>query len=811
MFLHHLLFTLRSFSRNRLSTVVGVLSLAVGAFCLIAAWVFTDYLRSGERQFAKSDRIHVVYQSLTLPVGINVPLSPMSSAPLAERLAIEFPELEAVARAVFAEHTLVSAEGRASRLDVVAADPDFLEIFDLPFLTAPHGNPLAEPGGAIITTAAAEALFGTADAVGRTLRIQSGHDVTIVAVVDPISAPSHLAKSFLWDGFELLVPWETLREDAQEDGSGQAWLSGYGVITYALLPEDRSITLAQLNASLAGFSTRHVPSDIATAQVEARHVSRFVPDFYQAIFVGDAFGPFAVTDLLLVLGLLALLIACINFVNLSTAAAMRRGKEIGMRRTLGATPAGVARQHLVEVFGFAVLAVAVAITLVLSCAWVVRQQWGVEIPMPWSRSELWWFMAAVLMLMTVLGGAYPAFLLARVQPVAALRAGVRRGGGRTLQAILIGAQFAAATVLAIAVIVMLMQNAALRDANAAQAEDVLVTTANLQEAGIDPQIFATELLRSPAIRAVSTTGFPPWNIGFGGGAYRRSPDASAEAVMVQARAVGHEYFEAIAAMTLAGRTFQRDRADEAGTGSGPTRIVLDRRAARALGWTDPSDAVGQPLYAGFDGDASVEVVGVVDANPLTLVALTDAFAYRLDPQSAIVPLIRIARSELADALAWIDTVWEELAPGHPPEREFLDERFEQSYVLFESANRLFGALAVVTALIALSGLYSVASHVTNSRVREVGIRKVHGASSSRVLAELLTDFARPVIVAQVVAWPVAWLAARAYLDLFIERAELTISPFLIAFAGMLLVAVVAVAGQALGAARRSPALVLRHE
>jgi putative ABC transport system permease protein len=274
--------------------------------------VFGDYLRSGERQFAKSDRIHVVYQSMALPFGVSIPLSPMSSAPLAELLAMEYPVLDAVARAVFSERTLISAEGRTSRLEVVAADPAFLEIFDLPFRTLASANPLTEPGGAIITAAAAEALFGTADALDRTLRLEPDRDVTIIGVVDAISPPSHLAKSFLWDGFELLVPWETLRGESPDDGSGQAWFSGYGVFTYVLLPEDRSLTLAQLNASLDGFGARHVASDVAVAQFEARHVSRIVPDFYQAIFAGDAFGPYAVTDLLLALGFLALLIACIR-------------------------------------------------------------------------------------------------------------------------------------------------------------------------------------------------------------------------------------------------------------------------------------------------------------------------------------------------------------------------------------------------------------------------------------------------------------------------------------------------------------------
>lgn len=814
MLLHYLAFALRSFGRDRLSAAVGVLSLALGMFCLIAAYLFVDYLRGGERIFENSERIHVIYQGMTLPFGAEIPLSPMSSAPLAEYLGPDFPELEAVARAEFASPTVVSSDGRNARLDVMAADPSFLEIFDLPFIARSAQNPLGEPRGAVIAESAAIGLFGSADVLGRSISVGDGLDFTVAGVVAEIPAPSHLARSFLWDGFEILVPWDTWR-GAPDARSGPAWLSYYGgLFTYVLLPESGSLTVSRLNARLGDFGDRHVPPEVATARFEARPVSRVLPDFYQAIYAGERLGGVSVTTVLFWLGGLALVIACINFVNLSIAATVRRAKEIGMRKTLGASPADVARQHLVEVLCVAAIALVIAAAAVAACRLLIAYQWGIDVPSPYSRPGIIAFLLGVLATAAFAAGIYPAVARARVEPIFALRAGAPRAGARGLRATLIGVQFAAASALLVAVIVMQQQNAALRATPLI--EDAIVMTSSPGEAGLDPGTFETELLRSPAIRGVTATDFEPWAIGFGGGTVRRSPDPSEHGLMMQHRFVGHDYFQTLGIRALAGRLFSKDYADdlaamsaeEAAARRAPVNVIIDHRAAEAFGWADPTQAVGQRLYA---GDTAVEIIGIVEDRPLTLVALSNVFMYRLRPELATIPLIRISRNDIPAALARIDEVWRSLAPEFVPEREFVDTKFEGAYALFEGGQRVFGALASFAVLIAATGLFSVASDVTSRRRSEIGIRKVHGATSLQALTLLLREFAIPVVIAQLIAWPVAYLACRAYVNLFVERTDLNVVPFVTSFALMALIAFAAVARQSLSASRQSPALVLRHE
>jgi putative ABC transport system permease protein len=818
MLVHYFSFAIRSLGRNRSTSAVGGASLALGMFCLLAAYVFVDYLRSGERSFPKSERIYSVYQAVDFhSFGVSLPLSPISSTALAGALAIDFPELEAVARADIASAAAVSVDGVGKRVRLGSADPAFLDIFELPFVARTASNPLAEPAGAVINESAALALFGTADALGRTIRLHHGLDVTVTGITADIRGPSHLGQSFLWDGFEVLVPWEALRGDAAADGSA-AW-TGLGAFTYVLLPEDGSLTAHRLNDALAGLGERHIAPVVAVAQFEARHVSRLLVDFYQAIFAGDGLGGISVIHLLLMLGGLALAIGCVNFVNLSTATAMRRTKEIGMRKTLGATPVRIARQHLVEVFCVAAVALAVALAGVAACRALLALRWGVDIPLPFGRPAAVAFVVGVLLAVSMIAAAYPAIVLSGVRPTSALRASGGRAGSRGLRLALITGQLAAASLLLIAVAAMQQQNTALRASNTVFTLDPLVTTSSPAEGGIDFATFEAELRRSPAIRAVTATDVAPWSISFGGGSLRPSPEPSSTPVLVQNRFVGHDYFQTLGITPIAGRVFSRNRSSDLSALTGEdsaarvtaARVVIDRRTSLALGWRNAADAVGKLVYGGADNDVPAEIIGVVDDKPMTLVALSNTFVYRLAPESATIPLIRISRDDVADALAHIDMVWQTLAPGYAPTREFVDETFEGAYALFEGAHRIFLALAVFAVVIAATGVFSVAAEVSNRRRREIGIRKVQGATSAQALGLLLRDFSAPVIAAQVIAWPIGYLATRAYLDLFIERIELGAMPFLSSFAVTLLIAFAAVAAPALSAARQNPARVLRCE
>jgi len=239
--------------------------------------------------------------------------------------------------------------------------------------------------------------------------------------------------------------------------------------------------------------------------------------------------------------------------------------------------------------------------------------------------------------------------------------------------------------------------------------------------------------------------------------------------------------------------------------------VLDRTAAERFGWSDPREAVGQMLYGGPDDERGTEIIGVVESKPLTLVALTDTFGYRLMPEQAGSAVVAIARVDVPRGLAAIDATWQRLAPHYPLRREFLDAQFEKSYALFANANRVFVGLAALALVIAASGLFGMASFLVARRTREIGVRKIHGASPRQILELLVWSFSKPILIANVVAWPLGYVALRAYLDLFVQRTTLTPWPFVASLAATLAIGWLAIAAHVFTATRVQPADVLRYQ
>jgi putative ABC transport system permease protein len=814
---HYLTIALRGFAHHKVHALLGILSLALGLMTFTAAFVLVEYLASSESYFPDASRIYTVYQQLSFG-GLPLPLSPMSSAALAESLRADLPQLT-VAREN-SGGAVATVAGKPTAVNVGGVDPEFLEIFPLQYVVGAGQASLA-PGKAIVTEKAAVKLFRTRNVLGKTLTLNDRTEVSVSAVSAEIPQPSHLSGSAFWGGFDVLVSWDAFQHLRLEQRSAGAkppdpW-GNFGVFTQVLLPADGSLTVGELNRRLEGVAARHVPPRFGTGHFEARHVSRLLPDFYQSLFLGQTMGVISLGGVLLLLGGLTLVVGLVNFVNLATAQAARRAREIGIRKALGASPGRVVRQHLAETFVTALAAFAIAVLGVYSGLFVAARFWRVAIAPP-SQAVFWAFAAALLAGVTVAAGSYPALVLARVQPAAALRAGAMPGGSARLRALLTVVQFAAAGVLVIAVAVMLTQNRTLRRMGLPKTDDTLVMiSANLHDAGVSLESLATELRRSPAVRNVTATDMPPWSFSFGGGRLSRSRDKSADTVTVQGRRIGYDYFETLGVRLLAGRAFSRERAadvapsspDETKARSEPIKIIIDRTAVDRFGFASPQAAVGQLLYGSRQGPGE-EVIGVVDDVPLTLVALSDSFVYELDPNLATSAIVAIKRDQVAAGLAAIDAAWQRVAPAYPLKRSFLDDGFDEAYGLFATVNRVIGTLAVLAFVIAGTGLFGVASYMVARRVGEIAVRKAHGASGADVVKLLAWEFARPVLIANAIAWPIGFVAMRAYLNLFVQRTALTPLPFLLSLALTLAIAWAAVAVHVLAVARVKPAAVLRY-
>jgi putative ABC transport system permease protein len=405
-----------------------------------------------------------------------------------------------------------------------------------------------------------------------------------------------------------------------------------------------------------------------------------------------------------------------------------------------------------------------------------------------------------------------------LRPAQTLRAGRRRFGSRTLAGWLVGLQFAVASMLIIAVLTMHRQNEAMHQAFAVRSDPVVVLQPSLKVAGIDFDVLRGELTRSPSISTVSALRNPPWSMSTSTTRVARRVEALGEAPNVRTHSVAHDFFAAFGIQVLAGRVFEA-RLDDASLSENARlspNIVVDRTFTAQLGFASPADALDTVVYAA-PADPGVpptpaRIVGVVETRQMGLLGFWGASnIYVLNVPQSSYAVVRVKRDQLRDGLAAIDATWRELAPDIALRRSFADELFERGYRYFDGIRRVFTGIAIFALLIAVMGLVGMAVHIVGGRTHEVGVRKTLGASQSRVLAMLMSDFSKPVLIANLIAWPLAFLVEQGYVRVLVERASVSLAPYLLGLALTLAIAWLAVVGQAVHAAGVRPARVLRYE
>ncbi len=825
MLKHYIVQALRSFWRFRVTAGVNLLGLVLAVVCFVATYLYVDSLVRADRHFPKASRTYLLTQELWNAGGSKiVPGLPSAGPPAGRYLRLDFPGLEAVARAIRLGPQSAAADDRKADVNTAAVDPEFLRIFDLDFRAGEPASALTSAHSVILTERTAERLFGTSAPVGRRVLLQNQVEVTVTGVIGPVPEPSHMgdADSSMLQ-FDILVPMQLLKEMRTAAGIGvpidpdsdQAW----GVdsfLTYLLFPADGSFTPRELIAQLPAFAQRRANrrGSLVTSVFGA------VPLSHAALAELDAFlggNVLSVTTMIFALDALILAIACINYANLAVAIATTRAKELGVRKVLGATRLHLIRQCLVEAALLGVAAVILVIVLAVLLIEPINHALQTNFAFAsLLQPELWLMVVGLITAITLMGGLYPAIALARVRPVDALRAGSVRAGPRFVPTILVGVQFAAASFLLVVSLVMAHQNGMLKKQGLQAARDPVVVLDNdLNELGISFDTLREELLRSPDIKSVGAMAQLPWNSGGNHVTLTRSAEAGAAREDTIVNDVGYHFFQALDLKLLAGRLLDREHGDELipfnQLSAGKQEpIIIDRALAAALGWQDPNEAVNKVAY--IKGDTArtpFRVVGVVENGYPRLVGPNTASnVYDLAPKRAGFPLIRVSREHIPEAVKYIDSTWDRLAPKVQIRRRFTDALFSEAYQGFSTMNSTLNGLSAFAFLIAIMGLCGLAIHVTTRRRREIGIRKTLGATVHGVVAMLLIDFAKPVLVANLIAWPFAWFVGHQYMDKFTVRGTITIWPFVLSLFITVGVAWASVAFQALRAATVKPANVL---
>jgi putative ABC transport system permease protein len=812
---HYLAFAFANIARAPVTTAAKVLTLALGLVAMIAVSGIVAYWRSSDSQITPAGGRTLVFTTSIRAAsgGLRVGAMPRTPPVLAKYLREDVPELTSIARFTTRRDVPVDTGDRAVILNSANADPGILDIFRFNFVAGDPKTAMQREDGIILTQDSAQKLFGNAPALDRRLVLGGQRNVVVTGVIGPIPKPSQFVDG---DIFGLGFDYVTVMPP---DSPGREQWSNLSLATFGLLPSDGSLSRSELDGRLAALTQRRAPlDDDGTPVFGAAGVEQSTELFLNAALFRMSSGVVSVVGVFSGLGLLVLGVACLNYANLATAQAVAGAKEIGMRRVMGAGLSGVLLQSWIEA-GLVTLA---ALALTGICLWlaapVIDAQTGIDLVGALSRDpSALAGIGGVAAAVTLVAGLYPAFVVSRVRPVEALRAGKVRSGPRGIAQVLVGLQFASASVLLTALIIVGQQNAHMRSLALDRSADPVVVLPPQSRSGVAIDTLRQQLAAYPQIKAIGEVRQRPWGPDDLTTRLARSPDPADEGKRVTDVDVGFEYFDVHDQKVLAGRVFMQDSDRGAGAalpaspGQPPPvrQIVIDRVFSEQLGFASPQAAIGQLLYS---ETPRYEIIGVVETRLRQIQSSGDGGTiYELRANFRFnSPLIRIGANDVDGGLAAIRRVWDQLALEGAPDLQFEDQAFDQSFRTFERVGLLFLALSLLAFVISSIGLFGMAVHVTQRRMHEIGVRKTLGSSTGAIAGLLLSDFSKPVIIANLLAWPLAWVAAQIYLSPFAERIEIGPLPFLLSLVITLVIAWLAVGGQTLRAAMIQPTEVLRR-
>ncbi|EGX99812.1 ABC transporter, permease protein [Nitrospirillum viridazoti Y2] len=821
MFANYLTVALRTLIKHKLYSAITVAGLALGLTAAILIGLFVHNELTYDRDVTDADRIQQVLVTATLPGrapedGASLPM------PLGPALKQAFPQVAEMARIAPQTSSLKRDETLFSEQAAVA-DASFFRLFDWPFLVGDRATALDDPNSVVLTAKTAAKYFGDANPLGRTLSVD-GHLLRVTGVMRDLPANTQFA-------FALLVPMDS-QANQIPDYLRQHW-GGLMTMTFLKLKPGASPDLIQ--AGLPAFGAAIPPIRTNTGEVHLGDMFKFflVPlteahlhPVRNAMVEGTS--PIEI-GIFTAVAVLVLAIACINFMNLATARASLRAREVALRKVVGASRG----QIMVQFLGESILLTGLALILAVALVEVLLPSFTAFLGKPslafnyLRDARVLGCLAALVLLVGGAGGLYPAIFLSAFQPGPVLKgnSGGSGAGGR-LRVVLVVLQFAISISLMVATGVVYGQLAyAQGRALGFNKENIVVLTdlygPELQQKAEtlrdalrqDPRIAAAALAESyPGSGTENNTGV-------------NHPGAPADdgAVVLRRDAVDADYFSTLKVLQVAGRVFDREHPADAIPPADPANpqklrhggVVLNRSAVRRLGYASPEAALGQPLMLpGKEGEAGVEVtvVGVVEDFHQGSVHTAVAPQMFLEtPKSYSQLLIRVKAGEIPGALDLIDRSWRQLVPDRPVPRVFLDAQLQSVYERETKTGQLFAVFSGLAIVIAALGLFGLASFTAERRTKEIGLRKVLGAGVTDIVRLLVWQFSKPVLVANVIAWPVAWVAMRHWLDGFADRVPL--NPLLFVASGLsaLMVAWATVGLHAARVAATKPVVALRYE
>jgi len=776
---------LRNIKKHKGYSFINITGLAAGMACclLITIWVMDEL--SYDKFHENPQNLYRVEENQDYSgreYHVNV-----TPYPLAPVLKDEVPEIEEATRYVGAGGKLLRYGDKVFfENNIRAVDPSFLEMFAFPLTQGSNDSALESPYSIVISKEMNEKYFGSEDSLGKTISINNEFDFLVTGVLDTLPHNSILQ-------FDFLIPYEFLKATKDTTES----FGTNSIQTFVRLQE--SVTELQVNDKIREFLKTRMP-DTNTTLI----LMPFTQIYLHAYFGWDRDpGAIQYVYIFSVIALFVLLIACINFMNLSTARSANRAKEVGLRKVVGAQKHHLIRQFYGESVVYAFIALVFAIIFVSILLPVFSKLAGKELS--WSVAGIGPLLLGLIALTIftgVIAGSYPALFLSTFQPVKVLRGGLKSGAASsTFRRILVVVQFSLSILLIIGTTIVYKQLHYMKQKSLGWDKEQLLYVVLRGDIGDSYESLKTELTKDPRILGVTASSHLPTNIGSNsGGANWDGKDPELN-VLISTSAVDFDYIETLKIEMAEGRTFSKEFPADL-----TTSFIVNEETARIM---DKDSVVGERFsFMGRNGT----IVGVMkNFHFQSVSSAIEPLGIAIIPEYFEVMLIRFAAGNLTSSTQYLENTWKQIVPNYPLEFTFLDERVDQMYRTEERIGTLLKYFAILAVLIACLGLFGLASFTAEQRTKEIGIRKILGASAPKITFMLCKEFFFLVLVSNVVAIPVSYFLMRNWLQGYAFRTNLNGVVFISAMVGALSIALLTVSFQAVRAALANPADSLRYE
>ncbi len=784
MFKNFFKIAFRNTLRNKVYSLINVLGLAIGICCCILLMLYINHETSYEKYYQNADDIYRVWLRETLNGKVSE--SAITTLPYGPDLKAEFPEVLEMARVRTMQGGYFSKDEKQFGGHFLYADNSFLEIFGFETIYGDITRALAEPGSLVLTKSLATKLFAEESPVGKTVLLNNSKHLMVTAVIADQPQNTHLQ-------FSALLSLEDCRfQYYGYDGN-------YSFYTYLLLAPNADPV--NLQAKFPAFMEEKINKRSREFGYQEDAFVQNITEMHLYSGLGYEMSPAGSLSNIYVYSLIAvfvLFIACVNFMNLSIAGSLKRAKEIGVRKVVGASRGSIVKQHLGESLLFAFIALVVALILVEICLPPYNRFLGLELQFYLaSEWKLLLILPLIIIVVGVLSGAYPAFYLSRFNPGKVLKSGGRVSYNKSiLRNVLVVLQFVISTVLIVCTVIIYNQISFMNNKDMGyNKENVLIVSLNNAVQRNSLQVLKNEVEQISGVRGVSSlSALPVHGITMNG----YVPEGYEKPVMLHELWVDEEFKKTFEVEIVEGRNFSK-------TDKESVNCIINQAAVESLGWTH---AIGKKLHR---NSVDYKVVGVVKDFHIT--SLHDKIAPVILKSKAEHSFIgiKLSSGNLKNDIEMISSVWKNILPGETINYRMFSSYYDGMYRKESRFGTTFITFSLLAIFIACLGLFGLSSYMAEQRTREIGIRKVLGANTTNVFTLLSSNYFKLLLIANLIAAPIAWFGMDKWLEGFAYRIPLPWWPFVAALLISIVLMFITITVQTMKSAKSKPVDAIKYE